>query len=442
MPRKRRILMISLHGYVSAEPQLGKPDTGGQVCYVLELSKSLARLGYQVDVLTRRFEDQPASEAVASGVTLLRFPCGGPDFIRKESLHEHVPEWVAAARRFIDAKRRSYLFANSHYWDGGLAGQALANTLEIPHVHTPHSIGAWKRDNMDGTPEELERLYNFRTRIREEKVIYDECDALVATTPQQRDVLTNGEYDAPRHKIRVIPAGYDDTRFFPVSRATRDALKRAHGFDGRIILALGRAAANKGYDLLLRAMPVVAARVDDVRLLLAVGSAEPDPDQTRQIEDLKALARELGVADRTIFRDFITDEELADHYRLADVFALCSRYEPFGMTAVEAMACGTPTIVTTEGGLWEQVVWGLEALYANPLDPEAFGHALCMILRHGRVSDQLAKYGSQMVRARFTWNGIAQQLLRVAEDGPDRIKLEDEGSTAPCAEDEACLSAT
>jgi mannosylfructose-phosphate synthase len=413
--RRGRIMMISTHGYVSAFPEFGKPDTGGQVVYVLELSKYLARMGYQVDVLTRRFENQRPSEQVAARVRILRFPCRGKEFIPKEILCEHIPEWVANARHFIKAKGLRYEFIDSHYWDAGLAGQALANELDIPHVHTPHSIGAWKRDNMDGDPEELERRYNFRHRIREEKVIYDECDVLVATTPQQRDILAASDYDAPQEKVRVIPPGYDDMRFFPVSRASREAVKRDLDLSARIVLALGRMAKNKGYDLLLQAMPTVFKRIGDARLLLAVGSTEPSEDEVEQVEQLRRLADELGIRDRVLFRDYIPDEMLADYYRAAEVFALSSRYEPFGMTAVEAMACGTPTVVTTEGGLWEQVTWGLEALYANPFDPEAFGHAVTSILAHPRVADQLAKFGSQKARARFTWTGIAQQLLRALQ---------------------------
>jgi len=412
---RERIMMISTHGYVSATPEFGMPDTGGQVVYVLELSNCLARMGYRVDILTRRFEGQPSSEKVSDGVRILRFPCGGKEFIPKETLCYKIPEWVTNVRRYIDSKKLRYAFIDSHYWDAGLAGQALANHLDIPHVHTPHSIGAWKRDNMDGDPQELERVYNFRHRIREEKVVYDECDVLMATTPQQRDILVAGEYDAPREKIRVIPPGYDDTRFFPVSSASRLAIKQDLDLEGRIVLALGRMAKNKGYDLLLRAMAVVFKRVDDVRLLLAVGSTEPNDDETRQVEQLTRLADELGVRDRVMFRDYIPDELLADYYRAADVFALSSRYEPFGMTAVEAMACGTPTVVTTEGGLWEQVTWGLEALYANPFDPDAFGHAIAAVVMHPRVRDQLAKFGSQKARSRFTWTGVAQQLLRVLQ---------------------------
>jgi mannosylfructose-phosphate synthase len=247
-------------------------------------------------------------------------------------------------------------------------------------------------------------------------VIYDECDVLLATTPQQREILTNGEYDVPVEKVAVIPPGYDDTRFFPVSLATRQALKRELDMEGKFVLALGRMAKNKGYDLLIEAMATTLKRVDDARLLLAVGSTEPTDDERRQVDELKETAARLGIRDHVIFRDYIPDEELADYYRAADVFALSSRYEPFGMTAVEAMACGTPTVITTEGGLWEQVTWGLEALYENPFEPEAFGHAIATILKRPRVGQQLAKFGTQKARSRFTWTGVAQQILRLLQD--------------------------
>jgi mannosylfructose-phosphate synthase len=94
------------------------------------------------------------------------------------------------------------------------------------------------------------------------------------------------------------------------------------------------------------------------------------------------------------------------------------------MTAVEAMACGTPAVVTTEGGLWEQITWGLEAVYANPFDPEAFGHAIASMLQHRRVSDQLAKFGSQKARAKFTWTGIAQQLLMALQGAESPVRYQ------------------
>ena len=88
-----RIAMVSTHGYVAAQPPLGALDTGGQVVYVLELSKKLAQLGHEVDIWTRGFEGQPQIEHVAEQVRIIRAPCGGQDFIAKEYLYEKLPEW-------------------------------------------------------------------------------------------------------------------------------------------------------------------------------------------------------------------------------------------------------------------------------------------------------------------------------------------------------------
>ena len=134
----RRIMMISTHGYVSAQPEFGKPDTGGQVVYVLELAKCFGRLGFDVDIYTRRFEDQPALDVVDDRVRVIRISCGGDDFIGKETLCDHIPEWVQNAQSFVRNKGLSYAFINSHYWDAGLAGQALSNQLG----HTPCAYAA------------------------------------------------------------------------------------------------------------------------------------------------------------------------------------------------------------------------------------------------------------------------------------------------------------
>lgn len=427
----KRIMMMSLHGYVSAETEMGRPDTGGQVVYVIRLAECLARLGYKVDIFTRRFEGQPEIERINDRTRIVRIPAGGPDLIRKEWLHEVVPEWVTNAAAWIARHELRYAFIDSHYWDAGLAAGALAPKLGIPHLHTPHSIGSWKRDNMDGEAAELENDYNFAIRIREERTVYEEADAVIATTPQQRDVLIGDEYGVEPAKIAMIPPGYDDTRFFPVSPATRQAIKHDIGVDGPLVLALGRVAANKGYDLLLRAMPTVLERVPEARLLLAIGSTSPTPGEATQVAEFQALAEELGIADRVRFDDFVPEDRLADTYRAADVFALSSRYEPFGMTAVEAMACGTPAVVTTQGGLWQMVAWGTEAIYADPNDAGAFGHAIATVLQYPRVARQLSRMGSQRARSTFTWNGIAQQLINVLHDVAERRAAARGEPTAP-----------
>ncbi len=417
---KRRIAMISTHGYVSAEPPLGAPDTGGQVVYVLELSRKLAQLSYQVDIWTRRFEEQPAEESAGPGVRILRVPCGGPNFIPKEYLHEHIPEWAERALRWISRDRLNYQFINSHYWDAGLAGQYIADAVGAMHLFTPHSLGSWKKQQMQQDhPEEeaaFEATYNFRQRIASESRIFKDCDLVVATSPPQLDIIRK-DYGTAADKIQVIPPGYDDNRFFPLSDSSRDLLRDQLGYTGhRVIASVGRLARNKGFDLLLDAFRVVAPRVPDAILVLAVGTESPNLEGDPLLAELREQADRSGLADRIRFRGSLPDEEMADFYRAADVFVLPSRYEPFGMTAIEAMACGTPTVITVHGGLIRTMSYGVHALCADPFDPEDLGITMVKTLRYRHLAGRLAQEGAHRVRSYFTWTGIAQQLIRTVED--------------------------
>lgn len=406
----RRLLMISTHGYVSARPELGLPDTGGQVVYILELAKHLASLGHEVDLLTRHFEDQPAVEPITAAVRLLRFPCGGRQFIPKETLVAHLDEWCECVERFIRASDRSYWLINSHYWDAGFAGRRLAGRLGIPHVHTPHSLGVWKQRAMDGAASDAEPDYNFRQRITEEQRVCAQADALIATTRQQAELLAS-DYGVDGDRLHEIPPGYDESRFYPVTGEERSKIRRRLGWDHPVVLALGRIAANKGFDLLIQAMPTVLSRTPNARLYLAIGSSQPIEPERAALDRLAEQARSAGVEKNVEFRGHIPDLELADWYRAADVFALSSRYEPFGMTAVEAMGCGTPCVVTSRGGLCPAIRQGIDAICADPLDPEGFGHSLSTVLRHEAVRRQLSECGAAKVQAGFTWSNVARQMV-------------------------------
>jgi mannosylfructose-phosphate synthase len=417
---RERIAMISTHGYVAAEAPLGMPDTGGQVVYVLELSKKLAQLGYKVDIWTRRFEDQPEIEKVDDNVRIIRMKCGGRDFIPKEYLYKKLPEWTENALRHIKSKRLKYEFINSHYWDAGLAGQHLAEVLGVPHIHTPHSIGIWKQRQMEtdfpDDKDKLEKTYNFSRRIHHESTLYRECDMVVATSPIQLDMF-HRDYELPRDKVRMIPPGYDDNRFFPVSDATKEAIRQDFGLpaDRKVVASIGRLSRNKGFDLLVEAFAVVAERADDVILRLAVGSEGEGTTEDPMRKQLEDRIEELGLTDRVILTDSLPDDEMADFYRAADVFCLPSRYEPFGMTAIEAMACGTPTVVTTHGGLYRTLTYGTDALFADTFDRVDFGITILKAIRYKKIRDRMADEGAHTVRSLFTWTGIAQQLLKLVE---------------------------
>lgn len=406
------LLMISLHGYVAGSPELGKPDTGGQVVFVLELAKRFARLGYQVDVMTRQFEDQAARDVINDNLRILRIPFGGRDFIRKEDMHDWYGDFVTNALATIRKRRLQYDVVNSHYWDAGVCGQKVAEELQIPHIHTPHSLGWWKRQDMSGAPPEEMAGYRFEERIRKEFVLYRNCDHVIVTSEQQAELVAE-QYELPREHITMIPPGIDENRFTPATPATVKAARQRLGIGPTDVYVVGRAAENKGYDLIIQALPALRELQPEARLVLAAG-ANSEADQAL-LDQWAAVAAESGVAEAVDWRGYVADADLADHYRAAGVFALPSRYEPFGMTAVEAMACGTPTVMTVHGGLHEQIDFGRHALVADPKRPVEFAVMLNMPMQYPRLRETLVVEGARFARRVFGWTGIARRTLNIFE---------------------------
>ena len=143
------------------------------------------------------------------------------------------------------------------------------------------------------------------------------------------------------------------------------------------------------------------------------------------LNELKQLAQETGYGDRISFGSFIAENEMPDYYRAADVFVLSSRYEPFGMTAIEAMASGAPTVVTVHGGLYRAVTFGRHALFADPFDAEDMGIMIAKIFKHPKLKARLSRMGAHKARSLFTWTGIAQQLTSLIEERTTALAFSD-----------------
>lgn len=261
------------------------------------------------------------------------------------------------------------------------------------------------------SPEEMEKEYRFKERIRTEFLVYRSCDHIIATTQPQTELLQE-QYDVLERHITVIPPGMDEGRFSPVRKEERRKIRETYDFQEHDALVVGRMAANKGYDLLIRSLPTLLELVPNARLVAAVGGEDSSQDD-EGVDSLKKLTQELGVADKVVWRNYVPDEELPNWYRAAAVFALSSRYEPFGMTVIEAMACGTPAVVTIHGGLFEIIEFGKHALYADPNRPVEYGTMLAMPMLYPQLAEELSVEGSRFARRSFGWTGIAKRILKV-----------------------------
>lgn len=411
--RNLNVMMLTIHGYVEADPVLSNVDTGGQVVYVLELSKNLAKLGCKVDVFTRRFQDQPEVEKVADGVRIIKIPCGPHDFVPKEYMIDYLPEYIDNLKHYLRKNNLEYEVIDSHYWDGGYVGMKLSEALEIPHFHTPHSLGIWKKKGMEGeySSTEMEKKYNFTQRISTEKEIYHSSDTVIATTPLQQSMFEE-DYNCDVSKIVIVPPGFDPERFFTLCEEEKESNRKRLNLPHHYVLTVGRMASNKGYDLLIKAMKLVIDEMPEVKLLLGAGSETPTEEEKKMSDDLKNLAMDLEIGENVEHIYYVSDENLPHYYRCADLFGLSSLYEPFGMTALEAMACGTPIVATTRGGLKEVLEYKKDGLYADPENTEDYAKQMLIILKDEEFRSRISKNAAKKAHRSFSWSAIAKNTLK------------------------------
>ena len=415
----KRIVMISTHGYFEAKPSFGSPDTGGQMAYVIELSLALAKFGYKVDILTRQLQNFPQIEEVNEEVKIIRIPCGGGDFIPKEYLVNYLPELVDGFITYCGDNGLKYEFVDSHYWDAGFAGMEIARIFDVPHIFTPHSIGTWKKMEMEraeteqGTAlseEELERQHNFNQRIETEKTIMNRASWVIATSPQQKDIIGD-RYGISGEKIAAITPGFDPNKYRRMEEYHLKKTVEKHRLPPRFVLAVGRITPYKGYDLLLQAMKYVVEAMPDIKLVLRIGSQQLSQSEAQIKNELLRVTKDLNLMDNVLFYNYI--EEIEVLYNAAEALILPSTYEPLGMVAIEAMACGTPTVLTTEGGLKYLLQDGQDTLFVDPVDTQALAGAILNLLVDRNQHNNISRNGYNKVHSQFTWDMIAKRILKM-----------------------------
>ncbi len=413
----KRILMVSTHGYFEGNPSFGRADTGGQIVFVIELSKALVEFGYKVDILSRQFEDFAQIEQLTEDVRIVRIPCGGSHFIPKEHLVEYLPELADGFVKYCQENRLKYDFIDSHYWDAGFVGMKLASTFNIPHIFTPHSLGIWKEMRMKQAAAEegveidevdFERRLNFKQRNTTEKEIMEGVNHVVATTPEQKKLM-HEKYGIPMEKIAIITPGFFPDKYHKIDKGSLSEVIKKYELPARFVLAVGRITPYKGYDLLIKAFKYVAQELPEVKLVLAIGSHEPAEVEKRS--EFSRLAESLGLANNTIFFGYV--EELEVFYNATEVLVMPSTYEPFGMVAIEAMACGTPAIVTDRGGLRDFLTDGQDALLVDPIDTKALAEAILKLLKDKPLYEEIARKGCEKAYSMFTWERIAESTLKI-----------------------------
>lgn len=403
----KKIALISEHA--SPLAMLGGTDSGGQNVYVAHLARQLARMGYLVDVFTRH--DHAGQERIVeweNNVRVINVPAGPACWIPKEQMLPFMDEFARYMLRFARRQSQPYDLAHANFFMSGMVALELKRQLGLPFVMTFHALGRVRRlcqGAADAFPD---------ARFAIEEELMREAERIIAECPQDKADMQQ-LYLADARRIDIAPCGFDPDEFGPVLSDVRMELDlEPNEF---VILQLGRMVPRKGVDNVIRALALLRqVHGTRARLLVVGGNSESaDPVATPEIGRLMELAFELGVAGSVSFIGQRPRSQLRAFYNAANVFVTTPWYEPFGITPVEAMACGTPVIGAAVGGIKSTVVDGQTGFLVPPNDPEALAEKLLWLQQNPLHAQRMGWAGMRRANLHYTWRTVARQVANCYE---------------------------
>nr|WP_232074743.1 D-inositol-3-phosphate glycosyltransferase [Phytohabitans suffuscus] len=407
-PTPRRIATLSVH--TSPLDQPGTGDAGGLNVYVVEVARRLADSGVEVEIFTRATSrERPGCVEMSPGVTVRHIISGPLEGLAKEDLPGQMCAFTNGVLRAEAAHPPGYYdLIHSHYWLSGQVGWLAKERWGVPLVHTAHTLAKVKNAQLaeGDRPEPLARV------VGEEQVVAV-ADRLVANTQvEARDLITRYEAD-PAH-VTVVEPGVDLDRFRPASGG-RAAARHRLGLPerGYVVAFVGRIQPLKAPDVLLRSLAALRDRepetAEQVTVVICGGPSGSGLDQPTALID---LASSLGVTGSVRFLPPQTGEDLPALYRAADLVAVPSHNESFGLVALEAQACGTPVVAAAVGGLVTAVRDGVSGVLVDGHCPVDWAIVLGKLLACPGRREELAA-GAVAHARNFSWTRTASGLLAV-----------------------------
>jgi D-inositol-3-phosphate glycosyltransferase len=398
----KRVAFISEHA--SPLANLGGVDTGGQNVYVAQLARFLARSNYTIDIYTRC--DDPLLQQVVywmPGVRVIHIKAGPVQIIPKEDLLPYMTEFKNNMLAFIAAQKLEYLLIHANFFMSALVAAELKRELGIPFTVTFHALGRIRQihqGNNDRFPPE---------RLRIEKEVAAAADKVIAECPQDKEDLIK-YYQVPADKITIIPCGFSEHEFYPVGKDEARKILQLHP-DEPILLQLGRMVPRKGVDNVVKALGKLKEKGKKARLIIVGGESEhPDPKECPELARLHSIAQQHGVLEHIHFAGRKQRDMLKYYYAAADLFITTPWYEPFGITPLEAMACGTPVIGANVGGIKYSVADGVTGALVAPDNPVALADKVCELLFDKDKLQQLSTNAIERVNKYFTWASVAGKV--------------------------------
>ena len=400
----KRILFISDHGDPLAP--LGSEQAGGQNNYVKQLALALEKLGNQVDVITHWSNPKsPQIEKFGHSSRVIRIAGGCRRYVPKNEMFQILPSFYEELKETISIE--SYDILHTHYWLSGLLGSYIKAQYTIPWIHTNHSLGIAKQQ-ATGIIESI--------RLSTEKMILTSADAIVATTKNEEQLISN--FVTNPSPISIIAIGVHSA-FRPKKPQLQRVTTPYFAFAGRL-------QTTKGIYTLLNAFKDLVETEDInplTKLIIAGGDSSSIDSTTKLPKDIKLLTAIQGLENRIEFIGAKTQSQLATLFQHASAVVVPSFYESFGMVAAEAQACGRPVIASKVGGLSDVVKDHITGLHIQKANEADLTQAMKTILTNNLYTEKLGKQAAMFANKEFSWGSIVNKMERLYEVLMDEKKI-------------------
>lgn len=403
---QKRIAVISYHTCPISDEGA---EVGGLNIYVLELSKELVRKGYVIDIFTRsQSPKSPKIVQIEKNLRVIHIKAGVEKYFVPKKLLSDIPEFCENMKEFISKEGLSYDILSCHYYLSGIVGASLKKVYKIPLMMTFHTLALLK--NLVARGDE-ERETHDRIQFEQELII--EADVIIATSENDAEYI-EALYNCPKEKIAILSPGIDFKLFKPIKK---EAAKRYIGAEPKhkIVLFVGRIEPLKGIDVLIYALKILLVKNPKSTLCLWIvgGNVTREINEwSKELQKLEQLRRILQIKTSVKFVGRKKQTDLPYYYAAADVVAMPSHYESFGLTALEAMACGTPVITTDATGVSDIFDKKHHSLITSANNPLMLAEKIQNLVEDDKEHGRISKEVQENVQA-LSWESVARKFMNL-----------------------------
>jgi len=371
---------------------------GGISPHVFYLSKSLAKNGVKVHVVTCDFPGAPAHETI-EGVEVYRvdsYRNPSPDFATWVYLMNlNMQKEAAAIAARLPQKIDVF---HAHDWLVATAGIGLKHVFRKPLLVTMHSTEIGRRDGLHTSTEKMIAETEAWLTYEAWKVIC--CSQYMVSH-------VKWAFGLPDDKLVMVPNGVDLHVYDKICRQDLKEFRTAFALpEEKLVLFVGRLVYEKGAHVLINAIPKILEKVNAKFVIVGSGYMK---------EQLSVIVKSMRLESKVLFTGFLDEDSLLKLQCSADVSVVPSLFEPFGIVALEAMAAKSPVVVSDTGGLGEIVEHDVTGVKVYPNNVESLAWGVTKVLLDERYRDSLRESALKRVQERYDWDKIAQKTERIYE---------------------------